>query len=314
VKMAASPQFLSCADASTRTRNYTGPSSVTLLILIFIYYCEPRHLRARDTRAAGSDLETQLAALESSWARLAETRATGEIDRLLADTYFIVDATGIVRNRQTYLADLKSGKLHVESWAIEDSTTHVVGDTAVVSATVGIIGEYQQRDLNGFYRITDTLVRQKDGWRVLSRQQTKIASRTDPLSERVGKPNGKPRIVLFVQGSFCPHCMAQLSTFARELSKRKCAITVVSADTEEDLRKFPDVPFTLVADPQHKLFRKFGAFIDGPMHATLALDGKGVVVFRTVGKTPFMMADVITEWVERAAATNTARSSDDSGR
>ena len=176
-----------------------------------------------------------------------------------------------------------------------------------MSSTVGVVGQYRGA-ISSYYEVTDVFVRVGEEWRALSRQQTRIASRTDPLHERVGKPDGNPRVVLFVRGSFCPHCMAQLSTFAKELSKRKFAVAIVSLIRKRTSSKFPDVPFKLVADPQHKLFRKFGAFDNGPLHATVVLDGKGVVVFRTVGTTPFMMADVLTQWVEKAAAAKPAGS------
>jgi peroxiredoxin len=300
VHITTTPQSVSSTAASTKARTCAGPSLAASLILLLTYAYPQSDLRAKDTTPSSSDHEKQLAALESSWAHLAEIKATEDIDRLLMDNYFSVDAQGTVSDRGSYLSDLKSGKLQLESWTIEDSTIRLVGATAVVSATVGIIGEYQQRDLNGFYQVTDTLVRQKDGWRVLSRQQTRISSRTDPLFERVGKPNGKPRIVLFVQGSFCPECMAQLLAFAKEAGRMKYQITVVSADTEEDLKRFPDVPFKLVADPQHRLFRRFGAFQNKPLHGTFALDGKGSVVFGTTGYTPFMQADVIQLWFNKA--------------
>jgi peroxiredoxin len=281
-------------------KSTSGTYPPVLILLLITIACKSPTTRGADQPQPTSEVEKELAAIESSWARFT-TAPMENIEGILMDDYFCVDATGARFNRKAYLGNLKSGMLHIDSWAIEDSTTQVVGDTAVVSATVGIIGQNQQRDINGFYQVTDTFVRHKDGWRVLSRQHTRIASRTDPLFERVGKPNGKPRVVLFVQGSFCPECMSQVLAFAKEAERMKYQVTVVSADTEADLKRFPDVPFKLVADSQHKLFRRFGAFRDKPMHGTFALDGKGSVVFGTTGHTPFMQADTIQLWLDKAS-------------
>ena len=84
-----------------------------------------------------------------------------------------------------------------------------------------------------------------------------VAARTGAANEdkdRVsaivpGKP-GKPSVLLFVRGAFCQHCMTQLTEMATKLSSRNLAVSVISASTEEDLRDFPPVPFTLVADPK----------------------------------------------------------------
>src|SRR5207249_1573834 len=50
---------------------------------------------------------------------------------------------------------------------------------------------------------------------------------------------------------------------------------------------FPTVPFRLVADPELRLFRQFGAFDRGAKHATIVRDGRGREVLRKVGDAPF---------------------------
>lgn len=267
-----------------------------------------------ETKGSTFQVEESLSEIESRWARSVETSATPEIAQLLTDDFLFVDASGTLKGAKEYLKELDSGAIRVESCAIEHLTIRVAGESAVVSASVGLMAQNGQHDISGFYRVTDAFIRRDGKWRAVSRQQTRIASRKDPLFERLGKPNGKPRIVVFVQGSFCPHCMTQLVTFAKELSDRKYEVTVVSADTDDDLKKFPAVPFHLVADPQHKLFRRFGAFKEKPLHATLAFDQRGTLVFSTVGESPFMNTDVVALWMDKAAAADVVRSSQSAGR
>ena len=97
-----------------------------------------------------------------------------------------------------------------------------------------------------------------------------------------------------------------LKTFRDQFPDQQYAVTVVSADTEDDLRAFPDLPFTLIADPQHKIFRRFGAFPGTPKHATVALDKRGQLVFRTVGDQPYMDAKVVKRWIEKAASSESS--------
>ncbi|HEV3298206.1 MAG TPA: DUF4440 domain-containing protein [Planctomycetaceae bacterium] len=246
--------------------------------------------------------------LETLWARFAETNAADQIGGLLSNDFLFANADGVMITRTAYLDEFRAGRLRLERCELERPTGLTVGDTAVVSVTLAIIGQYNDRDVSAFYRTTDTFARRPEGWRAICRNQTKIASRKDPLFERIGRATGHPRVVIFVLGSFCPHCMTQLMAFAKELSQRRFDVSVVSADTEDDLRKFPKTPFKLVADPEHKLFRRFGAFNGKPIHATLAFDGRGEIVFSTFGERPFMQADVIAGWLDKASQAEASRS------
>src|SRR4051794_35657772 len=104
------PHFLSTSASSTRVRAVAGPLLAVSVVLSLTIAGQP---------TSPTDHEKQLATLESSWAHLIETKATEEIDRLLAESYFSVDSEGRVIDRRSYLNDLKSGKLQIESLAIE---------------------------------------------------------------------------------------------------------------------------------------------------------------------------------------------------
>lgn len=249
--------------------------------------------------------------LEADWARLLVNGDKDKLAGLLATDFVDVDADGHLHDRTTYLSESASRAFHVDECAVESLSTRRNGDLAVVIATVALVGHRKNRDVSAFYRITDVFNLRDAQWQAFSRTETRISSRTDPLWERVGTPNGKSRIVLFVLGSFCPHCMTQLGTFAKEFTDRQYEVTVVSADTEDDLKRFPHVPFTLLADPEHKLFRRFGAIKDVPKHATVVIDGRGNIVFRTVGEKPFMDVVSIKRWIETAQAAEELKSNSD---
>jgi FtsP/CotA-like multicopper oxidase with cupredoxin domain/peroxiredoxin len=123
------------------------------------------------------------------------------------------------------------------------------------------------------------------------------APATEPSRNRIGavipQSSGKSAVLLFVKGAFCQHCMAQLVEMATKLSGQDVVVSVISASTEADLRDFPPVPFTLVADPDLKIFRTYGAFDGEARHATIVVDPSGKEVFRKMGEEPLMDATAV---------------------
>lgn len=100
--------------------------------------------------------------------------------------------------------------------------------------------------------------------------------------------SGQPVVALLIKGSYCPHCLEQVNTFARELTPSGCEVIVVTSEASDDLSKLPDLPFKLLADPDRKLFKKLGAFDREPQHGTFVFDANGNVRFRDTGEAPFM--------------------------
>jgi FtsP/CotA-like multicopper oxidase with cupredoxin domain/peroxiredoxin len=113
------------------------------------------------------------------------------------------------------------------------------------------------------------------------------------LRRTVPVRSGVSSVLLFVKGSFCQGCMAQLADMARALEGRDLSVTVISASSEADLRRFPDVAFDLVADPEHRLFKQYGFFDGAARHGTVVLDPRGKELLRETGDEPFMDAQAI---------------------
>jgi FtsP/CotA-like multicopper oxidase with cupredoxin domain/peroxiredoxin len=142
--------------------------------------------------------------------------------------------------------------------------------------------------------------------------------RLEPAVAAVAAHPDGPRVMLFVKGSLCPHCMGQITEMAKALGDSKADVVVISAGREDDLKGFPKVPFKLVADPAHDLFRRYGAFKDGePMHATIVVDRSGKAVLNEVGEAPFLDVGAVRTALVRArtrvaiAVRNTDASDDD---
>jgi hypothetical protein len=84
--------------------------------------------------------------------------------------------------------------------------------------------------------------------------------------------------------------MQQVMTFAQADFGRNVEVSVISASSVDDLKRFPTVPFNLVADPDYELFRKYGAFDQEPKHATIVRDAASNELLRHVGGRAFMDA------------------------
>lgn len=115
------------------------------------------------------------------------------------------------------------------------------------------------------------------------------------IATSIAPNNGKPVVLFFVQGSLCPHCMTQITEMARKLSGTNLDVSVISATPTEDLNAFPAVPFTLVADPEYKLFREYGVYEGEPKHGTIVLSADGREIFRNVGDEPFMDSQALVD-------------------
>ncbi|HYH67749.1 MAG TPA: Rid family hydrolase, partial [Urbifossiella sp.] len=121
------------------------------------------------------------------------------------------------------------------------------------------------------------------------------------VSRTIPAADSNPSALLFVKGSFCTHCMRQLTEMAQELSGRNVAVTVVSGSTEDDLKDFPALPFTLVADPRHELFKRYRVFDGEAKHGIIVLDAAGRERLRKVGDAPFTDTKTVLAALGQAA-------------
>lgn len=121
------------------------------------------------------------------------------------------------------------------------------------------------------------------------------------LTSALSKTNDNGAVLLFVKGSLCKHCMAQLSEMSAKLEGNKANVTIISASTLEDLSNFPSTPFSVVADPELQLFRRFGVFDGEARHGAVAFDAAGNEVFRVVSDEPLMDAAVLKNALKRTA-------------
>ncbi len=89
------------------------------------------------------------------------------VERILADDYIYI-GDGPARTKADELGDLKSGALKVTSLVNEDLKVRVYGQAAVVTGIYAIKATLHGKDHSGRHRFTDTFIRQKGQWRIVS--------------------------------------------------------------------------------------------------------------------------------------------------
>ena len=126
------------------------------------------------------------------------------------------------------------------------------------------------------------------------------------LPDRDEKPialadfKGQAVLVVFYLGGGCTSCMEQLNVFAPMAQQFKAAgisIVAVSTEAPADLSKTfakakekSGFPFPILADPEFRAFKAYGAFDDFekfPLHGAFLIDAAGLVRWQDISYEPF---------------------------
>jgi peroxiredoxin len=125
---------------------------------------------------------------------------------------------------------------------------------------------------------------------------------------------GKPVVVIFYLGFGCLHCVEQLKAFAPindKFAEAGISLVAISTDSLDDLKKSiakndpVKIPFPLVSDSNLKIFKSYRAFDDfenQPLHATLLIDGQGLVRWQDISYDPFTDAKFLLQEAKRLLA------------
>ena len=100
------------------------------------------------------------------------------LQKIWADDYIFVNASGDVLTKAQRLANAKSGTTTLESINEEENiTVRVYQNSAVATSRVTIKGQYSGQPVSGQYRSTHVWVKGSTGWQLVSNQLTALARR-----------------------------------------------------------------------------------------------------------------------------------------
>jgi ketosteroid isomerase-like protein len=113
--------------------------------------------------------------LEDTWRNAILKSNLTAMDRLLADDYLAITASGLVQTKAQTLANLKSGRIHLASLNVSDRKVRFYGRTAVVTSLAVVQATTDDSDISGNYRYTRVYVRDAAGnWKIVSFEASRI--------------------------------------------------------------------------------------------------------------------------------------------
>ena len=97
------------------------------------------------------------------------------LEKIWADDYIFVNASGDVLTKAQRLANVKSGATTLDSIKEEENiTVRVYQNSAVATSRVTIRGQYSGQPVSGQYRRTHVWVKGPAGWQLVSNQLTTL--------------------------------------------------------------------------------------------------------------------------------------------
>jgi ketosteroid isomerase-like protein len=105
-------------------------------------------------------------------------RDISTLEKIWADDYVFVNASGEVLTKAQRLANIKSGVTTLDSINEEENiTVRVYQNSAVATSRVTIKGQYSGQPTSGQYRSTHVWVKGPAGWQLVSNQLTALPSK-----------------------------------------------------------------------------------------------------------------------------------------
>jgi ketosteroid isomerase-like protein len=103
-------------------------------------------------------------------------RDVDALEKIWADDYTFVNASGDVLTKEQRLANIKSGATALDSIKEDDDVTlRVYQNSAVTTSRIAINGQYSGQPVSGKYRSTLVWVKGSSGWQLVSNQLTALA-------------------------------------------------------------------------------------------------------------------------------------------
>ena len=100
------------------------------------------------------------------------------LEKIWADDYVFVNASGEVLTKAQRLANAKSGATTLDSIKEEENiNVRVYQNSAVATSRVTIKGQYSGQPTTGQYRSTHVWVKGSEGWQLVSNQLTALAAK-----------------------------------------------------------------------------------------------------------------------------------------
>ena len=113
--------------------------------------------------------------LEDQWRDAIMKANTTQMDKLLADDYLAITASGTLQTKDQALATLRAGRMRFTTLDISDRKVRFYGTTALVTSLAVVQGSTGDGEISGNYRYTRVYVRDSQGsWKIVSFEASRI--------------------------------------------------------------------------------------------------------------------------------------------
>jgi ketosteroid isomerase-like protein len=118
--------------------------------------------------------EDDIRTADRRWADAVKNRDLAALERMYTPGLIYAHASGVVEDKATYIARLRSGKQRYDSVNIESTKVAAYGDSAVSHSIVRTIGVNDKGPFNDHVMMMHVWVRQSGEWKLAAHQTTKI--------------------------------------------------------------------------------------------------------------------------------------------
>ena len=147
---------------------------VCLLLLCFALWALTQPAFATLPHHPNHELHKEIEALEMQWREAQLSNDVSVMDRLLADDYIGISASGIIETKSEALALRRAGTLHITALDLNDLKVRIYGDTAVVTSQANLEGTNGASNISGKYRYTRVYNRRYGQWKIVSFEASRI--------------------------------------------------------------------------------------------------------------------------------------------
>jgi len=126
-------------------------------------------------KKASNGVEQAVLKLEQQWEDALIKSDAAALEKLYDDSMIYTHSSGSVDNKSAYIGNIKSGATKYQSMKRDDIKVSVYGNTALVTChwEVHVLARGNKIDTDARY--IHVYVKQKDGWKMVAHQATRIA-------------------------------------------------------------------------------------------------------------------------------------------
>ncbi len=147
---------------------------------------EPARQKKENRRAESHHIES----LEQDWLHALVKADTATLEKLMAEDFLAISASGTLSDKQQYLHHISAGDNKFANIDVMDIKVRMQPSVAIVVSQVRVLGELDGRSVNGVFRYTKVYGRGANGqWHVLNLEATRVSGME---SDGTGMHRGMP--------------------------------------------------------------------------------------------------------------------------